>query len=850
MAPNRMLLVLGLLGMATRLGSAPLLEGASLPFPNAAFGEGAAGWTLCPMSTVSDGQAAVGNHSLLTVDRSRQDGSSARGPRLPVTEPGRFEISGQVFPVSGDGLGIYVEFFDAAGERLRSSRDSHVLKAPSHPQNEWVRFRGDFWSPEGVAYMQVWIHSYSMAEVEAYIDDLQIRFVQDMRARLAAWAESLDVVRERLLERVQGGTAPVDVGTLASAQLADGSWPDVDYEHRERTIWRAAQHTDRLLVLARAYRRGATDPDLDRESLAEAIRRGLDFWYGKDPQNPNWWWNVIGIPRTMYRILLLAEPALDAERLAQGCRILERARLGMTGQNLVWVAECTIARGCLERDPTVVGLAFAAIAGEIRISVAEGIQPDYSFHQHGDLLYSGGYGKGFSIDVPQFAALAGGTAFAFSEEQMDILVRYLLDGQQWMVRNQVFDYSVTGRELVRPGAASSRGLERACDDLATLDHPRTDELRAFARRLRQGIGEDTPALFGHRHFWRSEYAAHHRPAYFASVRLASRRVQLSETVNDENLRGEHLSDGVNFLYRSGEEYRRMMPVWDWRKLPGITAEQVPSPPGRVRGRGEGSFAGGLADGQYGLAAMDFTRGGLAARKAWFFFDDEYVCLGAGIRSGGGHPVATTLNQCLLQGEVWTDGGRLPRGEHRLDRVGWLHHDQVAYLLPEPGPLRVRLDEQTGSWRQISAPQSDRPVAMDVFSAWVDHGVDIEDGGYAYVVVPGIERDRVAAYAAALPVQILANRADLQAVAHPGLRRAQMVFHVPGSCPVPGFGTVAVDQPCVLQVAWSEEGVQLALANPEHSGLEVVVSLPGRRVPVTLPDGPERGGSTVLVSLAP
>ncbi len=837
-------------------------EGTALPFPNAGFEDGGAMWTLDGMSSVSVDQAASGRYSLHIVDAdSDQGGSNVLGPRLPLDYAGRFEITGKVFTASGDGLGIYVRGYNAKGECLTG--ESHMMSAPSKPAGEWTGFRKDFIVPGGTTYLQVWLHSYSKSTVDVYVDDLCIRFLSDVTVR---WGRDLATIKERLLKDCQGGTSPVIVGPEILAMRADGSWADVDYADQERTNWKAARHLERLLTMALAYRRGATDERLNQEILARGLRLGLDYWFQQDPKNPNWWWNVIGAPRTMYRILLLAEPALDADRIAKGCRIVERAKLGMTGQNLVWVAECTVARGCLQGEPLVAGEAFERIANEIQITTKEGVQPDFSFYQHGDQLYSGGYGKGFSIDCPHFAALAAGTSFAFAEDKVDIIVRYLLDGQQWMVRNRVFDYSACGRELARLGGGSSSGLERACDDAATLGHPRTAELKAFAARLRQGVSDQTPALVGDRYFWRAEYATHHRPEFFTSVRMASKRLQFSETCNGENLRGELLSDGVNYLYCNGEEYRRIMPVWDWRKLPGITAEQFSQPPRPGGGRGSRTFVGGVSDGRYGLAAMDFARGKLTARKAWFFFDDEYVCLGADIRCDSNTPVTTSLNQCLLQSEVVVSDSkgvrRLPRGEHRLAGVCWAYHGGVTYVLPTPGALTVRCDAQTGTWKSISSPLNDTPVSMDVFSAWIDHGKQVANGSYAYVVAPGVSQARVTSYAAALPVVILANRAEQQAVAHMGLSRAELVFYAPGFCNIPGFGVVSVDQPCALMVAWSAKGVALSAANPEHQALNLKVSLPGRwqgtgakaeeertAVSVSLPGTPELAGSTVTVNLS-
>ncbi len=63
--------------------------------------------------------------------------------------------------------------------------------------------------------------------------------------------------------------------------------------------------------------------------------------------------------------------------------------------------------------------------------------------------------------------------------------------------------------------------------------------------------------------------------------------------------------------------------------------------------------GAVTDGLYGAVGFDYIspHDFIKARKAWFFFDEEYVCLGAGIEARSGYPVATTLNQTLLKGEV-------------------------------------------------------------------------------------------------------------------------------------------------------------------------------------------------------
>ena len=71
-------------------------------------------------------------------------------------------------------------------------------------------------------------------------------------------------------------------------------------------------------------------------------------------------------------------------------------------------------------------------------------------------------------------------------------------------------------------------------------------------------------------------------------------------------------------------------------IPGTTVVHKPGPPhwDEIVKKGRKAFVGGLTDGEYGAAVFDFEspRDPLKARKSWFFFDDEYVCLGSGITS--------------------------------------------------------------------------------------------------------------------------------------------------------------------------------------------------------------------------
>ena len=665
-------------------------------------------------------------------------------------------------------------------------------------------------------------------------------------------------VRGRLLRLLFKSPDPDEVRRHVDAQRRDGSWADVDYADMSTVQWRPIRHLERLLLLAQAYR-AIRSPLCGDVQVRSSISEGLDYWLKHDYIRP-WWYETIGTPSVVSRVLLLYDGDLSDAQRKKGLEIVDRATMTSTGQNLIWHASIVATGGILKRDPRLVARAFRRIATEIRITTAEGIQPDFSFHQHGPCVYNHGYGAGFTSDCARLAALLSGTAFAFPDEKIDILTRYILDGSQWMARGRTPEYGAKGREITRSGQRVDY-LRSASRHMLQVDTGREQEFRDLASRT---SSRARPPLEGNRHFWRADLMMHHRKSYAASARMHSVRNVNTDGLSGcfEGLKSHFLADGCSYLYRTGEEYVDIFPAWDWQRVPGTTVALGPERSGEPRRKGTTSFVGGVSDGHYGMAAFDLERDGLRARKAWFFFDDEYVCLGAGIVGPGRKPVVTTVNQCHLKGKVVADGcGTLsaPSDETRsLGGPTWVHHDRVAYVFPDEADVRLRAGEQRGSWKLISSQSSDHPIAHDVFKLWIDHGTRPRNATYCYAVVPGVTAADAKGYAAALPVRVLRNEHDLQAVRHRGLRLTGIVFHKPGALEVSRGLTIGVDRACLLLVRQRGERLVITAANPRNRKMTVNVTvsrqLNGKgvrkaaggdsRVKIDLPGGMYAGQSVV------
>ncbi|HEV2322541.1 MAG TPA: polysaccharide lyase family 8 super-sandwich domain-containing protein [Terracidiphilus sp.] len=655
----------------------------------------------------------------------------------------------------------------------------------------------------------------------------------------------------------------------AASLNPDGHWPDIQYASQERSQWAAADHLDRVLLMAKSARivRNQGRPDA---ALEARINLALKWWTDHDYHNSNWWWNEIGVPMLLGQIGNLMLPQIPAPELDKIVTVMKRSdwrRVPWTGANLTWGVTIEIARGCMQNDPFAVAEGYSRMYDEIKIvsQLHDGIQQDYSFHQHGAQLYNGGYGLDFASDVARFVSYSWGTQFQIPADKMAIFNSYLLDGERWMIRGfgKGFDYSVIGREITRPANGPTLanksagpiypslgevyGFAHALALLGNEPTPRQEELQSFAAYVSGRPG--APAFTGNKQFWSSDYMAQRRDDYFTSVKMLSQRMLNAELVNSEGKKSVHLSDGANFIYLDGDEYLNIFPVWDWTKVPGTTAIQGTlntGEPDAIKARGKTTFDGGVSDGTYGLATMDLKRGNLTAEKSWFFFDSSYVALGTSITldTDTQQDVATDVNQTLLNGDVLTSEsqGPLGQGSFSYDTAHgvWIYHDHVGYIFPRRTKLSLSIGPQSGKWSDIGTGP-DTLVTKNVFNLWIDNGVTPQDERYQYIVLPNTTPEGVAARAKDSGLDILSNNDSIQAVYNPRLKLAELVYRQPSYIKTP-LGIVRADHACLLLVHQTAKGLRLTASDPEDLPLKLTITVDEKPYTLDLPGGNMAGSS--------
>jgi chondroitin AC lyase len=653
----------------------------------------------------------------------------------------------------------------------------------------------------------------------------------------------------RTKEGAERNPDPTKALIYARTQKVDGSWSDLDYASVDRSAWPPHNHCTRMLSMAKALAGGIDLSADDRKQVLDSVHRAFRYWISHDFQCPNWWENEIGIPQDIGACALLLGKNLAPDEYAYATQIsLARYGIGRAGQNKVWLAGNALMLGLLKGDEALVNQAAAAVWGEVRVSTDEGIQPDYSFHQHGPQQQFGNYGLAFAGEICRWGTVLRGTPWALQDDKREILRHYLLDGENWVSWRGAMDISSCGRQLKPHNPVNkTNDTARVMEETSVFDPGSTPAYQAFAARNQPGAAND---FIGTKYFWRSDYLVHRTGEFAATLKMSSNRVIGTELVNTENLSGYHLADGALYLYQSGDEYTDIFPVWDWRKIPGVTCAQTdlsefkttaiqPDVPGLEFKTSSvpSDFVGGVSDGTHGCAALDYVRDGVVAKKAWFFGANSVVCLGAGISGETAAPIVTTINQCLLRGSIgYQQNGKVKslKTTSGLSRanVEWVEHDGWRYVFPGGCTAHLKAGRVTGNWKQVfinpTTPKGD--VTSNVFTLWLDHGNAPKNASYAYYIMPAGEE---------IAAAVVANTPEVQAVQ---IDRGifGVIFWAPGKVNLPGDLLVWVNQPCIVLVDTEKHAAWVS--DPAQKLASIRLQVGEIAQTIALPTGGEAGSS--------
>lgn len=654
---------------------------------------------------------------------------------------------------------------------------------------------------------------------------------------LSCDAQPLDLVRQRLLAQYiylpasELASAAVSARQFASSLLPNHTWVDINYDDPgDRAIWKTETHLTRTYTMVAAWADPGS-PAHGEGALVSSARNSLAWWLEADPQNENWWFNLISTPQIIASIFNLFSAGnatswpsqWDIER---GFMIMYRSAwwnssLGYesSGANLAWMVQTQLVRGILPFAPNQSALdqGFARLWEESRtvnrsldFEAAQGIQVDHSYSFHGPQIQVASYGQDFAAELIAMAAVAAGTPWALDASAASTLCAFLAKGMAWLSVGRSFDWTIAGRQASRNTwdaefkvSLSSSALRNFAASSCAAAAPEDGAgVRVWADRLDfLPTSPSSPPLIGARSFWANDFTVARRAGWVASLRAHSNRTMPNECGNGENLLGRYESEGVLNIVATdcgpngtsptgcGLEYATIFPLLNWTLLNGVVSRssaplsnctaqccweaEISRPP----------FVVAATDGSFAAAAVDTEIGPLTAHRLFLFFNDSVLVLTAGASDASGAQISTGVAQRFLHQPggllVSHRGGGapvlLPDGVHpAVPDLEWAYADGVGWLMPSfldaataTAVPSVDAGMRSGNWSSIGPYPGNKTGRVLTLS--LSHGANLDDASWAYAVVPAQTGESMPAAANFLRGALLigVNSQVVQAAAHVG-----------------------------------------------------------------------------------
>ncbi|MET7368883.1 polysaccharide lyase family 8 super-sandwich domain-containing protein [Streptomyces sp. NPDC005566] len=317
-----------------------------------------------------------------------------------------------------------------------------------------------------------------------------------------------------------------------------------------------------------------------------------------------------------------------------------------------------------------------------------------------------------------------------------------------------------------------------------------------------------------------------------------------ESIQNENLHGWHLSDGMVLLYTDdlGHYSEDYWPTVDPARLPGTTVVAGrPADAAGQRTTSTADWAGGTALpgttlGAYGMELRAYGSS-LHGLKSWFCLDDVIACVGSGITADAGQVETLVENRklCDPHAALLVNGKAAPTEagwSAQVDGVRWLHAEGTGgYVFPKPTTLRGLREERTATWREINLKYgTDTPVTRPYLTLWQDHGAAPSGAGYFWLQAPAASAARARQWAATPSVELVSDSTAVHAVRRrtDGLLAAN--FWTAGAAQ-----ELTADGPASVLVRADGRTVTVALSDPTQLRSSVVVNLARRGLTVVAAD---------------
>jgi len=703
----------------------------------------------------------------------------------------------------------------------------------------------------------------------------------------SARADEFDDLRLKWRDLLTGGTnlnladALVQSRLASIASAANGFWSTLNTSPGRTNLWADAARPNesedittcynRLRAMALAWAtRGCsleTNAALGAD-LVSALDWAYTHYYNENKtQYDNWWDWQIGTPQQLNNALTLIYDLLTPAQLANHQAAIHKftATANGTGANRTDTALVVAVSGILSRNPAKLVNARDGLSPVFPyVTSGDGFYTDGSFIQHTRHPYTGSYGSVLIDGVARLMALLAGSTWQVTDPASANVFRWIYDSYEPVIYKGATLDNLRGRAVSRMGSTDhAAGAGNLQSILQIAQFAPTNDAVAFKRMLKYWIQANTfrnftnnvplnllqatrdlladtnitprGELIGHYQFPGMDRVVHLRPGFGFAIAMSSSRIYTYESINQEHLKGWFTGDGMTTLYNDdlGQFAGNYWATVDPYHLPGTTVDLT----NRANSSGQSvttgqNWVGGASFGEFGVVGMMHRaqHSSLVSRKSWFLFDNEIVCLGAGITAATTNEVHTTVENRRL---VANTNLLLVNGTLQSTNLGWNSNfanvswcaiaGVGGYVFPGGTPLRFVRHTRTNTWYDINRllPSNNltNPVSDHYLTFWFNHGAKPTNATYAYTLLPNAAPGTTASYAGTPESIVLLNTTNAQAVRETTLGITAANFWNPGTNTA---DFITVNSRAAVLVRETNHLIEVALSDPTQTNTGAII----------------------------
>jgi hyaluronate lyase len=599
---------------------------------------------------------------------------------------------------------------------------------------------------------------------------------------------------------ISSGASPASI-----ANTANNYWSSMDTSASRTSLWsdlplgsvsaNIPGTFGRLQAMALAWATPGSSLQ-NNASLASAITNALD-WMNANvytttaTEYDNWFhWEISG-PQDLNNAIVLLYPALSSAQISNYLAAVDRFSPGGPGAHYGWMTGANTSdkvlvvaiRAILGKDPDKLTAAQGNLSPVfLYVGSGDGFYTDNSFVFHNNIAYTGHYGLVLLGDIPKIVNLLQGSPWQITDPNLKNVYNWAINSFEPFIYNGAMMDMVRGRTVSwsyetesGDGSSALSAMKQIAQFAPTAT---SNALHTFISAPRLTSGQF--------HFASMDRVVAIRTNFVFGISMSSSRIANYEAINSGNLQGWFQGDGMTYLYTGKTETQFSSDFWptvDPYHLPGTTVETNlhANAAGEAQKTDQKWVGGAQVANTYGAAGMSMHSWNttLFGKKSWFMFDNEIVCLGAGITCSGPAEVHTTAENRRLGSTITNN--LVVNGVTITTTAGWSSNllsasaswialgDAGGYYFPAASSnLQAVITSNSGKWSDINSGDSATTYTDNYLRLWFNHGLTPTNAGFAYVLLPTMSSAAVSNYASSPDIVILNNSTFTQAVKKPSL----------------------------------------------------------------------------------